>query len=111
MRLDNFESKNLTNEFKLSPNWKTNDKLGNIPNQSRTASLAVKSLQRVTITAPMSLLAGRFKFIIPGNHSQCHVSCQETSGDRDWTLASTYVLRLCRASCPELAEGSQTTAE
>ena len=44
-------------------------------------------------------------------HTLCHVSCRETSGDGDWTLASTYVLRLRRASCPELAEGSQTTAE
>ena len=42
---------------------------------------------------------------------RCHVSCRETSGDGDWTLASTYVLRLRRASCPELAEESQTTAE
>ena len=51
------------------------------------------------------------RYHIYESHHDCHVSCQETSGDGDWTLASTYVLRLRRASCPELAEESQTTAE
>ena len=32
------------------------------------------------------------------NSGSCHVSCRETSGNGDWTLASTYVLRLRRAT-------------
>jgi len=55
MHLDKFESKNLTNEFKLSQNWKTNDKLGNAPNQSCAASVAVRSLQRVTVSDAITL--------------------------------------------------------